>query len=211
MHMNRFTPKHAFAIVTALMISISCATLLFVLLLKSTTFERALFGFIPASSRQEVFERELVSSQIRKFFFYDKLVSPTIFAERERVHLADVKGLFRSVEIIAAGFMLGTIFLLSVIRKQKGQIGSALRTAGMLGLSLLVLGGGGLILFFEQAFFTFHTLVFRNDFWQLDPAVHILIRAYPEQFFYLFFAAYLCILAALYGLLCFFGQRRSVA
>lgn len=203
--------KQSLTLVTALVVSVSCATLLFLFLLKSTTFESALFNFIPASSRQESLERKLVSMQVRKYFFYDQPLSPAIFTERERVHLSDVKGLFRSVEIITAGLSLGTIFLLYAVRKRKEQIGFVLRTAGMLGLLFLILGGGGLILFFEQAFFAFHTLVFRNDFWLLDPVVHILIRAYPERFFYLFLAVYLCLLAVLYGLLWFFGRRRSVA
>lgn len=207
--MNMFTPKHALVLVTALIISISCAILLFLFLLKSTGFERALFGLISVSSRQESFERALVSLQVRGYFFHDRRLSTLVFTERERMHLSDVKGLFGYLGLIAAACSLCTVLLLYAVRKRRGQIGMTLRIAGKLGLSLLVLGGGGLILFFEQAFFTFHTIVFRNDFWLLDPAVHILIRAYPERFFYLFFAAYLCLLALLYNALWFFVRRRS--
>ncbi|MBI4090553.1 MAG: TIGR01906 family membrane protein [Candidatus Komeilibacteria bacterium] len=185
------------------------ALFLFSILLKSEKFENLLFAATPVAI-EETSERYLVSHSVRSYFFSNPPLPDTLFTERERKHLGDVKALFKFIEMgTAIGFVASVIALLAV--RKKNTTAEVMRRAGAYGFLTVALGGGAAALFFDQAFFGLHTLIFSNDVWQLDPAKHALIRAYPEGFFYLFFTAYVSMLAAVYGALWFAARRRRAA
>lgn len=42
--------------------------------------------------------------------------------------------------------------------------------------------GGIIAMNFTEAWYTFHTLFFSNELWQMDPATDLMIQMLPEPF-----------------------------
>ena len=111
-----------------------------------------------------------------------------LFNQREKQHLADVKGLIW-LDYRVLGFSIAmwlTYGWVGVWRKGRA-FGRRLAEDMLCGsiVTLVLLGGVGLLLVFafEQLFWQFHLLSFANDLWQLDPARDRLIRMFPPDFF----------------------------
>jgi integral membrane protein (TIGR01906 family) len=111
----------------------------------------------------------------------------SIFNARETTHMEDVKALFVKVNRAQE---LSVVFVLAYavgffIWARDGNV-RQLATHCLIGLGLGVLAVGGIGLVaafgFEPAFERFHTIVFANDLWQLNPATDHLIQMFPEPF-----------------------------
>ena len=114
------------------------------------------------------------------------------FNERELLHMADCRILFKKGLEIRYICIMFAIFLLiygryAIIRKSgpflkaagRGMlIGSAVFFAAAAVLSLYV------VLNFDRAFIQFHEIFFDNDLWLLDPRESLLINILPEGFFF---------------------------
>lgn len=110
-----------------------------------------------------------------------------LFTEREAIHLRDVRDLFQGcfrVQEIAAGY----IVLFAILgyfwwrRKWLRNLARWLFWGSVLTVALIAILGIGALFDFEALFWQFHVVSFANDFWQLDPAQHYLIRMFPEGF-----------------------------
>jgi integral membrane protein (TIGR01906 family) len=107
------------------------------------------------------------------------------FSQRERQHLADVKGLIIKGWVVYYCLLIISAILISVLLYRKRSISELgllfFWTAGIIVvfsvLSFLLQG------LFSRAFIWFHKIFFSNDLWILDPRVDKLIVLLPEQFF----------------------------
>ena len=112
-------------------------------------------------------------------------IVPSPFNEREISHMRDVKGMFRAGMIVmyAAGAAAAGLLAvcLSVCRRWERCLGvvAALAMAAILGGCVIVLMQAD----FSALFMAFHSLLFDNDLWLLDPATDAMIRMLPEPFF----------------------------
>jgi len=113
-------------------------------------------------------------------------ISEEYFNEKEIIHLADVRNLI----IIAKALYIGLLFLffltlifilmddaLRLLTLQKIFVGT--------GLGILVFSIISFLLKskFHFFFIIFHKVLFRNDYWMLNPATDNLIILFPQQFF----------------------------
>ncbi len=111
----------------------------------------------------------------------------SLFNERERAHLRDVKALFQGTFRVHEGslfFILAYVVGVFIWAREGTLRGLAAQVliAGL--ASLVVIGAVGAIAVagFDESFTQFHEIAFDNDLWQLDPATDHLIQMFPEEF-----------------------------
>ncbi len=102
----------------------------------------------------------------------------SFFNEREKLHLEDVKSLLRYAGYLSYA-LAGVAALLIFKRKRVHDdiINGGLLTLIFISVILL------LSVNFDSAFYRFHLVFFRNDYWILDPAKDKLIQLFPQGFF----------------------------
>lgn len=113
--------------------------------------------------------------------FEQAVADEPVFLERERAHMADVRGV---VLTFYAFVLLGVATLLVAGIASRGSpwfwraVGS--------GAKLLAVGtiavGIAFLLFFDTAFTIFHELFFAEGSWTFDPATDRLVQLFPYQF-----------------------------
>ena len=134
------------------------------------------------------FEPSRVLYQTQNLFGYldsQNDLQETYYTEREIAHLADIKNILLAVKIITAAILavlILTWFLVWRTREYERVIKIIFwsSAAGFIGY---LLAGAFLFFFFERFFILFHQVLFRNDFWLLDPAKESLIMIFPPQLF----------------------------
>ena len=110
-----------------------------------------------------------------------------LFTPRETDHLVDVKDRFRlmnRVQEVAVVYVL--VYVVAVVLWARELTPRRLALQVMVGavLTLAVVGGVGVLGLsgFGTAWEDFHTLIFSNDFWRLNPNTHHLIQMFPLDF-----------------------------
>jgi integral membrane protein (TIGR01906 family) len=112
-----------------------------------------------------------------------------LFNEREITHMADVKDVINVVfnavwvtgailvVVVAGGFfLLGREFLPLLRAGILWSTIAGLTTAAIFGLATLI--------DFNTTFRLFHEVTFRNDFWKLSPSQSLLLRLFPQGFWF---------------------------
>lgn len=112
-----------------------------------------------------------------------------LFNEREKVHLEDVKALFR-FDYLVFFSTLGYALVYTAVRLYRRERERWLRgivAGSALTLGLMVVMGFSALLGqdqFARFWLQFHLFSFANDLWQLDPAKDYLIMLVPQGFWY---------------------------
>lgn len=111
----------------------------------------------------------------------------SVFNARETRHMQDVKSLLVMVnhaQEISLVYVLAYVVALFIWARDGNM--RQLAAQSLAGVLLGAAFVGGVAIFasfgFTTAFDRFHTLVFANDFWQLNPATDHLIQMFPEPF-----------------------------
>ncbi len=114
-------------------------------------------------------------------------VEQDFFNEQDRLHMADVRGLFLGGLRLRNMLALAAVILTLILASLKTELFKLLWKAYM--RALLVFGGCALLVAvscavdFTACFTLFHKLFFTNDLWLFDPATDYMIRMLPEGFF----------------------------
>src|SRR3989338_4994445 len=111
----------------------------------------------------------------------------------------DVRILFMSLTIVLAMGAVVCIGTLLYLRSQGASLANIARRVTAWGLIATVALGSAMTLFFDQLFIWFHQALFMNDYWLLDPAKDIIIRAYPPDFFRQFSILTFFVIIAVYA------------
>ena len=113
--------------------------------------------------------------------FEQEVAGEPVFDERERAHMADVRG----VVLGFYGFVLAGAAILLVAGIASRGAAWFWRAVGT-GAKVLVVGtiavGTAFLLFFDPAFALFHQLFFAEGSWTFDPATDRLVQLFPYQF-----------------------------
>jgi integral membrane protein (TIGR01906 family) len=111
----------------------------------------------------------------------------SLFNARETAHMRDVKALMRTLFRVQEGtlaFVLSyvtCVFLWSSERSLRRLATLSLLGIGA-GLVFVAAVGFFVVSGFDSAWTALHEVIFRNDFWQLDPDTDHLIQMFPEPF-----------------------------
>jgi integral membrane protein (TIGR01906 family) len=105
----------------------------------------------------------------------------SIFTPDEYAHMADVRGVFRGAEILAAAAFAVAAFRLWRARRE-GQALRLVRDGGLVAAALVAVVGVVAIFAFDPLFLLFHELFFPQGNFLFDPATSNLLRLYPEWY-----------------------------
>ena len=113
------------------------------------------------------------------------------YSTKDKLHMIDVRNMIRTVShtlyVCCIVFLLSLLYFYSFNREEFAfWLYNVFFSASTLVFILLVFFVT-LCFWFTQSFTLFHTFVFTNDYWLMDPAVDKLIQLFPEQFFYSIF------------------------
>ena len=113
----------------------------------------------------------------------------SLYNTREILHMRDVKGLVKGVYRIqeATGVYLLAFTAIGLVVWRRRFVPGLAKYAAMGGgltLTLVVLVGLGSLVGFDRLFLVFHQVSFTNDLWQLDPRTDMLLRMFPQGFFF---------------------------
>ena len=153
-------------------------------------------------------------------FFKNKSELSNVFTENEKSHLNDVKNLVISLNYVFYGLLLLEIILLVLLfLAYRNNIKVFFEIIGLIfvitGLSIVIFS---LVLYifsgsFSDIFVKFHLIVFPWGNWQF-PDTSILIKMFPEQFFYDFTykavsnAVITAIITTIVGIICFVPSKK---
>ena len=130
--------------------------------------------FVQTDARRLDIARELVD-YLR--FARDDL--PT-FQAHEQLHMADVRGIFRLLYVLAP---LGIPAALGLwLMRRRGSLRVCFHVCWELLALVLLLGVWGAA-DFDSLFVLFHRIAFTNDLWLLDPRTDLMIQLMPTSFF----------------------------
>lgn len=106
-----------------------------------------------------------------------------VLNERERGHMADVRGVFSGFAILAVVALVLVIVGWSISRRRSREaFWHAIRAGtGVLVVGVLVVGAIGLFAF-DLAFDVFHRLFFAGGTYTFDPRADRLVQLFPERF-----------------------------
>ncbi len=112
-----------------------------------------------------------------------------VFDQREKDHMVDVRRLFVLLDRSIWAFGGATVLLAGLCVFRRGRSGIDRLARGFLValpvFCVLILVLGIVFIFnFNWFWVKFHQVVFTNDLWLLDPAVSVMIRMFPLEFFY---------------------------
>lgn len=107
--------------------------------------------------------------------------SKLITSEATRIHFADVKKVLGVIQIY---FLLSTLLLIPLIHttlKEKRHM--FLKTTPIVLIVIIGIVGSFMAINFDGAFTLMHQLIFRNNYWLIDPRIDPIISIFPETFF----------------------------
>ena len=113
--------------------------------------------------------------------FVQEVAGEPLFNERERSHMADVRGVTLSFYALVTA-ALAVLLVAGVASRRSPWF----RRAVALGAGGLAVGtfavGTAFLVFFDTAFAIFHKLFFAEGTWTFDPATDRLVQLFPYQF-----------------------------
>jgi integral membrane protein (TIGR01906 family) len=138
--------------------------------------------------------------------------SPVLNA-REREHMADVRDVFASFYLVAAGSALILVGAFAFARSTAARavFWRRLSRTGVIIVLATIIGGAVAVLFFDAAFTLFHDLFFPPGTWTFDPATERLVQLFPYQFWVETSVAVGVVVIALAALIAWIGRRRAAA
>ena len=114
---------------------------------------------------------------------------PSLYNSRETLHMKDVKFLVR---VVYRGQEVTGAYLLAFVavgiwfgrRQFLRQLGYYGALGGTVTVALVALAGLASVVGFDQVFLAFHEISFTNDLWRLDARTDVLLKMFPQGFFF---------------------------
>lgn len=142
----------------------------------------------PLSSTPAPLDENLAALQAQDVYGYlnhnqDQLTFT--YTEKERLHLADIKNIIFLFKIITLVLIILTIasWILIYLASGLDRLIKDIFWSNIFSLAFYLALIIAMMLYFDQLFLLFHQLMFRNNYWQLDPETENLINVFPPQFF----------------------------
>ena len=102
------------------------------------------------------------------------------FQPHEQLHMADVRGIFRLLYMIAPLGLPAIAAIWGLRRKGSLRVCGVTIVTFLAGAVVIALWGA---VDFDSLFLLFHRLSFTNDLWLLDPRTDLMIQLMPTSFF----------------------------
>ena len=97
------------------------------------------------------------------------------------IHFKDVKAIYAFLQVF---FMVDIVVLIYMIRSHlKENNIEFLNVTGKISFIIVIFFGFLSLTSFDEAFILMHQMLFRNNYWLIDPVKDPIIRIFPEMFF----------------------------
>jgi integral membrane protein (TIGR01906 family) len=106
-----------------------------------------------------------------------------VLSERERAHMADVRGVFVGLAVLAVASVVVLIAAYAGTRRSPSFWRSVRRGAALFAVGVLVVGIVGMFAF-DAVFEAFHRLFFAGGSYTFDPRTDRLVQLFPDQFWF---------------------------
>jgi integral membrane protein (TIGR01906 family) len=112
-----------------------------------------------------------------------EIAGEPVLGPRERQHMADVRGVFAGMAVLAA-VAAAVLLAAAVASRRSRSFWRALRAGAVaLAAAIAVVGMIGLLAF-ETAFEVFHRLFFAGGSYTFDPLTDRLVQLFPQRFWF---------------------------
>ena len=138
-----------------------------------------------------------------QFFHSGKLKLSMPMSREGRIHFADVKRIFVSIEILCIVTFILSCFLIR--RSLLEHNFEFLKVSSIITILLPTIVGFFAAINWDATFIMFHKLIFRNNYWLFDEGTDPVITILPDEFF--FHCAIMIIALILLGSLLCIGFR----
>ena len=163
--------------------------LIFLLVADFVSFNNSFYkkGFSKYNVYKSVPQADSLHSSVINFVNGKSNDLPSVFNNREKQHLLDVRNTIRNLRILLHILGVLFIFLLIFYKKTKKQfnnlIGQTLFFGGLLTIAVSMIIFLLINFDFSTSFESFHRLFFEKGSYLFDPTREIIVRLYPEQLF----------------------------
>lgn len=117
-------------------------------------------------------------------------------SEFGRIHFFEVKRIFIALYIFSIAFIL--IMIIKKLANRKNKLGEKLinsfNSSINIMAAIIISISVGASIDFSRAFYIFHKIFFRNNYWMFDPEIDPIINALPEEFFMIEFMLIIAVL-----------------
>ena len=104
-----------------------------------------------------------------------------VLTERERSHMADVRGVFASLGLVALAAAV-LLFAAGVASRGRRWFWRAAATGATAMIAGVVAAGVGALFFFDALFELFHEIFFASGSFMFDPRTDKLVQLFPDDF-----------------------------
>lgn len=106
-----------------------------------------------------------------------------IMSQQGRIHFEEVKDIFIFMQIFSIAAVILLVLWIVAWVKKKSLSFKWMKFTGIVIAIIAFTCGCALIIDWDWAFSTMHTIFFRNDYWIFDATTDPVIRMLPEEFF----------------------------
>lgn len=147
------------------------------------TYELEKYTLLPKDILMDNYKR--VISYVQNPFNKELVLNSIPMSNFGKIHFFEVKRIFIALYIMSIIFIIVMIFKI-VTNKNKGlgkklieDLNNSVNIMALIFVSVSIMA----MIDFDKAFYYFHKMFFRNDYWIFDSTTDPIINALPEEFF----------------------------
>jgi integral membrane protein (TIGR01906 family) len=126
-----------------------------------------------------------IINYVQNPFSKELVLNSLSMSEFGKIHFFEVKRIFIGLYVISIVFI--GIIIFKIITNKDNELGKKLiksfNNSTNIIIAIFISVTVASAIDFSKAFYIFHKIFFRNDYWVFDPRVDPIINALPEEFF----------------------------
>jgi integral membrane protein (TIGR01906 family) len=157
-------------------------------------YELEKYTLLPKDILMDNYKR--VISYVQNPFNNELVLNRIPMSNFGRIHFFEVKRIFIALYIMSIIFIIIMIFKI-ITNKNKGlgkklveNLNNSVNIMALIFVSVSIMA----MIDFDKAFYYFHKMFFRNDYWIFDSKADPIINALPEEFFAIELILIICLL-----------------
>ncbi len=157
-------------------------------------YELEKYTLLPKDILMDNYKR--VISYVQNPFNKELVLNSIPMSNFGRIHFFEVKRIFIALYIMSIIFIIVMIFKI-LTNKNKGlgkklieNLNNSVNIMALIFVSVSIMA----MIDFDKAFYYFHKMFFRNDYWIFDSITDPIINALPEEFFAIELILIICLL-----------------
>lgn len=183
---------YAISIISIAVLSVLNTTVVYRYAISKYELEK--YTLLPKDILMDNYKR--VISYVQNPFNKELVLNSIPMSNFGRIHFFEVKRIFIALYIMSIIFIIVMIFKI-ITNKNKGlgkkfieNLNNSVNIMALIFVSVSIMA----MIDFDKAFYYFHKMFFRNDYWIFDSTTDPIINALPEEFFAIELILIICLL-----------------